>query len=154
MYYNILKLKHILQEYKVLYLSIYLSIYVCVCVCVCVCACVYYISRYILSIHDHNSYYICSYLSIYLPIYLSNFHNTTCESTCDTLSSSAANQSDNTVSVAHGGTATPGTTKQLLPGKKNCYLSIDLFIFGGARGVMVIIAGYGHGDTSSNPGPD
>ena len=24
----------------------------------------------------------------------------------------------------------------------------------GARGVMVIIAGYGHGDTSSNPGPD
>ena len=24
----------------------------------------------------------------------------------------------------------------------------------GARGVMVIVAGYGHGDTSSNPGPD
>ena len=24
----------------------------------------------------------------------------------------------------------------------------------GARGVMVIIVGYGHGDTSSNPGPD
>ena len=24
----------------------------------------------------------------------------------------------------------------------------------GARGVMVIIAGYGHGDTSSNPRPD
>ena len=24
---------------------------------------------------------------------------------------------------------------------------------GGARGVMVIVAGYGHGDTSSNPGP-
>ena len=22
------------------------------------------------------------------------------------------------------------------------------------RGVMVIVAGYGHGDTSSNPGPD
>ena len=27
-------------------------------------------------------------------------------------------------------------------------------IYGGARGVMVIVAGYGHGDTSSNPGPD
>ena len=27
-------------------------------------------------------------------------------------------------------------------------------VFGGARGVMVIVAGYGHGDTSSNPGPD
>ena len=26
--------------------------------------------------------------------------------------------------------------------------------FGGARGVIVIVAGYGHGDTSSNPGPD
>ena len=25
---------------------------------------------------------------------------------------------------------------------------------GGDRGVMVIVAGYGHGDTSSNPGPD
>ena len=25
---------------------------------------------------------------------------------------------------------------------------------GGARGVMVIVAGYGHGDTSSNPGQD
>ena len=25
---------------------------------------------------------------------------------------------------------------------------------GGARGVMVIIAGYGHGDMSSNPGLD
>ena len=26
--------------------------------------------------------------------------------------------------------------------------------FGGARGVMVIVAGYVHGETSSNPGPD
>ena len=34
------------------------------------------------------------------------FHHTTCESTCDTLSSSAANQGDNTVSVAQGNTAT------------------------------------------------
>ena len=25
---------------------------------------------------------------------------------------------------------------------------------GGARGAMVIVAGCGHGDTSSNPGPD
>ena len=25
---------------------------------------------------------------------------------------------------------------------------------GGARGVMVIVTGYGHGDTSSNPGRD
>ena len=28
--------------------------------------------------------------------------------------------------------------------------SISTF-YGGARGVMVIVAGYGHGDTSSNP---
>ena len=27
-------------------------------------------------------------------------------------------------------------------------------IFGGARGVMVIVSGKGHGDTSSNPGRD
>ena len=38
-----------------------------------------------------------------------------CESTCDTLASSAANLGDNTVSVAQGGTATPGATEQLLP---------------------------------------
>ena len=62
---------------------------------------------------------------IYIYIY---FHHTTCESTCDTLSSSAANQGDNTVSVAQGGTATPGATKQILsPGrvfKRNIYLYI------------------------------
>ena len=28
------------------------------------------------------------------------------------------------------------------------------FSFGGARGVMVIVVGNGHGNTSSNPGPD
>ena len=32
------------------------------------------------------------------------FHHTTCESTCNTLTSSAANQGDNTVLVAQGGT--------------------------------------------------
>ena len=47
---------------------------------------------------------------------------------CDTLSSSASNQGDNTVSVAQGGTATPGANKQLLPPdrvfKRNIYLYI------------------------------
>ncbi len=55
------------------------------------------------------------------------FHHTTCGSTCDTLASSAANQGDNTVSVAQGGTATPGATKQLLPPDrvfKNIYIYI------------------------------
>ena len=47
-----------------------------------------------------------------------------CGSTCDTLASSAANQGNNTVSVAQGGTATPGATEQLLPPeKKSC--SVD-----------------------------
>ena len=57
------------------------------------------------------------------------------ESTCDTLSSSATNQGDNTVSVSQGGTATLGATKQLLPPdrifKKNIYLYIyneDLYL--------------------------
>ena len=36
-----------------------------------------------------------------------------------------------------------------------CILLVAIIIMiGGARGVMVIVAGYGHGDTSSNPGPD
>ena len=38
-----------------------------------------------------------------------------CESMYDTLPSSAANQGNNTVLVTQGSTATPGTTKQLLP---------------------------------------
>ena len=29
---------------------------------------------------------------------------------------------------------------------------VKAIFWGGARGVMVIVAGYGHGDTSSNPG--
>ena len=33
-------------------------------------------------------------------------------------------------------------------------LLIIRFKPGGARCVMVSVAGYGHGDTSSNPGPD
>ena len=30
----------------------------------------------------------------------------------------------------------------------------SIFVIGGARGVMVIVVGNGHGDTSSNPGRD
>ena len=36
--------------------------------------------------------------------------------------------------------------------KKHIYIYI--YIYGGARGVMVIVKGNGHGDTSSNPGRD
>ena len=35
-----------------------------------------------------------------------------------------------------------------------CSVPYNAECFGGARGVMVIVTGYGHGDTSSNPGPD
>ena len=31
---------------------------------------------------------------------------------------------------------------------------LDIYDCGGARGVMVIVIGNGHGDTSSNPGQD
>ena len=49
---------------------------------------------------------------------------------CDTLPSSAANQGDNTVSVAQGGTATPGATKQLLYLKKYIYIYfLKMFLF-------------------------
>ena len=33
-------------------------------------------------------------------------------------------------------------------------VTIYFYMGGGARGVIVIVAGYGHGDTSSNPRPD
>ena len=32
--------------------------------------------------------------------------------------------------------------------------SYQMQLYGGARGVMVIVTGYGHGDTSSIPGQD
>ena len=70
-----------------------------------------------------HTWYI--YIYIYIFIY---FRHTTCESMCNTLSSSAANQGDNIVSVAQRGTATPGATKQLSPldrvFKRNIYLYI------------------------------
>ena len=37
---------------------------------------------------------------------------------------------------------------------KNYLYSIRLCAMGGARGVIVIVVGNGHGDTSSNPGRD
>ena len=62
-------------------------------------------------------------------MYIYFFHHTTCESTYDTLSSSAANQGDNTVSVAQGSTATPGATKQLLPLEKKKLFFVIIFIY-------------------------
>ena len=60
--------------------------------------------------------YIYSFINFKVNIYIFFFfHHTTCGSTCDILASSAAIQGDNTVSVAQGGTATPGATEQLLP---------------------------------------
>ena len=48
--------------------------------------------------------HICTYKYIHIHIYIYFFfHHTTCGSMCDTLASSAANQGDNTVSVAQGG---------------------------------------------------
>ena len=38
--------------------------------------------------------------------------------------------------------------------EKCTMLMIKKRVKGGARGVMVIVVGNGHGDTSSNPGPD
>ena len=51
-----------------------------------------------------------------------------CESTCDTLSSSAANLGDNTVSVAQGVTATSGTINQLLPPNRVIKRNIHLHV--------------------------
>ena len=65
-----------------------------------------------------------------IDLCMNNFHHTTCESTCDTLTSSAANQGDNTVSVTQGGTATPGANEQLLPPDRvfNPIRCIDLYM--------------------------
>ena len=51
------------------------------------------------------------------------FHHTMCESTCDTLSSSAANQGDNTVSVAQGGTGSARSASTALS-YRNCVINL------------------------------
>ena len=66
-----------------------------------------------------------SLLIIYIYIYISFFHHTTCESTCDTLTSSAANQGDNTVSVAQGGRNCVIT----LVGGKKCKSLLIIYIY-------------------------
>ena len=88
-------------------------------------------------VYKRNCVYLFVYLSVYTHTHTRTqkkffffffFHHTTCGSTCDTLASSAAIQGDNTVSVAQGGTATPGATEQLLPPdrvfKKKTYVYI------------------------------
>ena len=42
----------------------------------------------------------------------------------------------------------------IIPTIKNLYVFICYIFMGDARGVMVIVIGNGHGDTSSNPGRD
>ena len=77
--------------------------------------------RFLVKFHiGINTWFICIYFSFLFNVHTHKhielllffffffffFHHTTCEGTCDTLASSAANQGDNTVSVAQGGTAT------------------------------------------------
>ena len=49
--------------------------------------------------------------------------------------------------------ATPHKTPTVRP-PASYHEKYPLYCIGGARGVVVIVVGNGHGDTSSNPGPD
>ena len=84
------------------YMCVYVCVYIYICIRVYVCV--------------HSYIYVCVCMCVYMCVrtYIF-FYHTTCESTCDTLPSSAANQGDNTVSVAQGSTTPPGATNQLLP---------------------------------------
>ena len=46
----------------------------------------------------------------------------------------------------------PTTYREVIPGVEANLLNSDMII--NARGVMIIVVGNGHGDTSSNPGRD
>ena len=50
--------------------------------------------------------------------------------------------------------SSPATALPMLVKKLNYDELSSLVIFGGARGVVVIVVGNGHGDTSSNTGRD
>ena len=60
------------------------------------------------------------------------FHHTTCEARAMPSPHQPLSRGDNTVSVAQGGTATPGATKQLLlPDKvlRESYIYIYIYIY-------------------------
>ena len=75
------------------------------------------------------------------------FHHTTCESTCDTLASSAANQGDNTVSVAQG-----GYQSCVLYSKRDKGNAVYVFLKYQAIGQMSRVFANGPGDQGSIPG--
>ena len=80
----------------------------------------------------HIIFFLCI-ISIYTFLFIYFFIIQHVKAHVIPYSSSAANQGDNTVSVAKGGTATPGTTKQLLPPdrvfKRNVYIYIYIYIY-------------------------
>ena len=45
-------------------------------------------------------------------------------------------------------------TAQVLFCLEQMFIMYYMYFLGGTRGVMVIVVGNGHGDTSSNPGQD
>ena len=51
-------------------------------------------------------------------------------------------------------TATAGNKSCLILSERSDFYMIDNLLMGGARCIMVIVSGIGHGDTSSNPGRD
>ena len=94
-----------------------------------------YIYIYIF-IYTYIYIYIYKFFTLSLSLYLSHyslsqffFHHTTFESRCDTTSPS---RGDNILSVAQGGTATPGATRQLLPPDRvlrEWYIYIYIYIY-------------------------
>ena len=102
----------------------------CVCVCVCV-HLIYNVCIYIYIERERKRQNII--YNIYEMEQIFFFHHTTCEITCDSLSSSAANQGDNTVSVVQVSTATPGATKSgsTALSYRNCYHPGWLLIYYG-----------------------
>ena len=120
-------------------LSLSLYIYIYICVCVCVCAFIYlhiYIFTLILFsligyimpnsiIHTHTHTHTHIYIYIYIFIIQ-------CVKACAIpCPHQPSTRGDNTVSIAQGGTATPGSSKQLLPldrvFKRTIYIYIYVF---------------------------
>ena len=96
--------------FSCIYIYIYIYIYMCVCfhvyiVCVCVFSCIYiYIYIYVC---------VCVCSCMYIFFFFFSSYNVWKHVRYPSLT--AAIQGDYTVSVAQGGTATPGATEQLLP---------------------------------------
>ena len=130
------------------YIYIYIYIYVCVCVCVCVCLCVCmcYVCIYVCVCYI----YMCVNVRVYVNVNKQNFNRN--PSLFSKFSKIVlGNPTYQIILQLFNSLEMARFFQNFLLSSSVTLLSAGI---GGARGVVAIVVGNGHSDTSSNPGRD